>query len=272
MGGDGSAVQAVIEAERAFSARSVQDGMREAFLTYFADSVVTFGPLPVRGTEALRSGPPGPTLEWWPEVAEVSGDGTMGYTAGPYRVPLADGAAAWGHYYSVWALLDDGWRVVLDIGGPHGPVPVPADVRVPDASAPRGSGPARADGGTGEGRAAGTPLDRDRSYAAAYRAADGGDLGDVVRRFRSPRAQVYRPGLPPREAPEIPFEGGAHGTLESWEPLGGSMAASADLGYTWGRGTLRREGSVIPVGYARFWRRPPGGTWRFVVEVVLAGG
>lgn len=259
----------LVAAERAFAAQAGREGMRAAFLHWFADSVVTFSPLPARGTRALEEGPPGPHLEWWPAVAEISADGTLGYTTGPYRVPAPEGGSgAWGHYHSVWGVRPDGsWRVLLDVGGPHGAVPIPGSVHTP--SGPR----VRASPSVGAGGAPDvSPVERDGAYLRAYR----NEGREATRRFGSRRARVYRPGA-------VPVDGLAAALAEQerraerleWEVLGGGMAGSADLGYTWGQGTLSRsEGgeATRPVGYARIWRRHPDGSWRFVVEVVLAEG
>lgn len=258
------ALASLVAAERAFADLATREGMRTAFLRYFDDDVVTFGPLPVQGTRALEEGPPGPHLEWWPAVAEVSADGTLGYTTGPYRVPGSDGVpAAWGHYHSVWARGADGaWRVVLDIGGPHGPVAPPDSVRRPEAPLAPGTGGAGGDS---------SAVAWDRAYAEAY----GREGRGATSRFGSPRARVYRPGGAPVEGLEGALaEQERAGEELDWDVLGGGGAGSADLAYTWGRGTRRAgpDEAVGSMGYARIWRRHPDGSWRFVVEVVLAGG
>ena len=48
-------VEVLAAAERAFAALSVKVGYLPAFLAYFSDEVVTFGPVPGRGKESLRA-------------------------------------------------------------------------------------------------------------------------------------------------------------------------------------------------------------------------
>jgi ketosteroid isomerase-like protein len=65
--------------------------------------------------------PDGPRLEWRPEMVELSGDGELGYTRGPWvwRGVGADGATAElaGVFNSVWRRRAGGdWRIVLDAG------------------------------------------------------------------------------------------------------------------------------------------------------------
>ncbi|MEQ9569137.1 MAG: nuclear transport factor 2 family protein [Longimicrobiales bacterium] len=247
---------AVVAAERAFSATSVAEGTRAAFLQWFAPDAVSFGPGPLRGTDHIADWPPeGPTLEWAPELAEISADGRMGYTLGPYRQSLPDGGTAWGHYHSVWRQTDAGeWRVALDIGTPHGPVPwPPGSVATP---APTSAAASRA-GHDGL-------LERDRAFAAGY-ASDGREA--AMRGFVAERARISRTGTPPWPGRAAALEAlGETDEALTWTPAGAGVADSGDLGYTWGSGTL----ATGPMSYARFWRRQPGGEWQVVVEVVAS--
>ncbi len=251
----------VIAAERAFSATSVAEGTRAAFLEWFAPDAVSFGPGPIRGTEHIAAWPPGgPTLEWAPELAEVSADGRMGYTFGPYRQALPGGATAWGHYHSMWRRDDEGaWRVALDIGTPHGPVPWPPEsVATPAPTATPAPEAVR----PGDGRA--DLLERDRAYGAAY-ASDGRDA--AAETFIAPRARVSRTGTPPWPSRSDALAAWADSDEQlTWTPDGAGVADSEDLGYTWGSGTL----GGAPMSYARFWRRGPEGAWQVVVEVVAS--
>jgi ketosteroid isomerase-like protein len=63
-------------------------------------------------------------LEWRPEIADVSGDGTMAYTIGTwdFHVRGKDSAASAGsgHYLTVWRRqADNSWKVLADIGTVH---------------------------------------------------------------------------------------------------------------------------------------------------------
>ncbi len=67
--------------------------------------------------------------------------------------------------------------------------------------------------------------------------------------------------LPLLESPEAEL---------TWEPLHAEVAASGDLGYTWGEYRLSvstSEGPRTIVGkYATIWRREPEGGWRVVMD------
>ena len=65
----GTALEALIEAERSFSRTSGEKGIREAFLTWLAPSAVVFRPGPVAGRPVYEKMDPGnpAVLTWEPE-------------------------------------------------------------------------------------------------------------------------------------------------------------------------------------------------------------
>ncbi len=265
--GDGDPLAQVIAAERAFSAAAVERGTKQAFLDFFADDAVSFGPAPVVGRDPIREGPEMPPLEWWPAAAEVSAAGDLGYTTGPYRSVGPDGVARWGHYHSVWGRqADGGWKVLIDLGGPHGEVAIPETVRTPRR--PAAGDPAGGRGARGAG-AAGL-MDADRACFAQTAAAGAAVAAE---RCAWPDARIYRF----RQAPFTEAAAAAADQRAAEERLAGSphdarVASSGDLGFTYGTGTIARTetgGEARAMSYARFWRRDGRGDWRVVVEIVL---
>jgi ketosteroid isomerase-like protein len=136
----GRPIERLIEAERAFSALSVAQGMRPAFLAYLADDGVIFRPGPINGAQSwhARKDVPG-VLEWAPEFVELSGAGDLGFSTGPwvYRASAGAKEADQGHFISVWRRSAQGaWKVVLDCGTSHGPPEHgPRDVTVSEGPA-----------------------------------------------------------------------------------------------------------------------------------------
>jgi ketosteroid isomerase-like protein len=54
-----------------------------------------------------------------------------------------------------------------------------------------------------------------------------------------------------------------------WQPLRAEVAASGDLGYTWGvaESAATKDGPFKPYGiYVTIWKRQPGGKWKFVYD------
>ena len=124
----------LLATDRAFSAMSVAQGRHHAFLAYMTDDVRLYqgAHLPILGKDAARAyfaaeenADPAyakQKLEWSPLEAEVSGDGSLGFTRGTwtYTERKADGALATstGYYVTEWRKQPDGqYKFCLDIGG-----------------------------------------------------------------------------------------------------------------------------------------------------------
>lgn len=113
--------------ELAFAA-SVAGDDREAFASFLdVDAVFVSGARATVGREAILEawkgyfGPDRAELTWSPELVELSGDGTLGLTRGPwtYRGKSAEGEVVEqsGIFNSVWRRQADGsWKVVFDAG------------------------------------------------------------------------------------------------------------------------------------------------------------
>lgn len=121
----------VLSTDRAFSARSAEKGMHDAFLFYAAPDMVKLqeGRYPVIGKENLRNSFLGVNdslfrLTWEPIKAEVSKSCDLGYTFGNYEIyDYRRDETRYGNYFTVWRKEKDGtWRWVLD-GGNSTPRP-----------------------------------------------------------------------------------------------------------------------------------------------------
>lgn len=120
------AARAIFEADVAFARMSMERGIGAAFEFFTTPESVHLpaaGPVD-RGNQAIAeamSGPPGATLNWRPESAEVATSGDFGFTYGTYeyRIPNPQGAPLvnTGRYLTVWRRRNDGaWKVAVDIG------------------------------------------------------------------------------------------------------------------------------------------------------------
>lgn len=114
----------LVEAERAFAQMAREKSTKEAFLYYMADEGVVFEPEAVNAREVWSKRPDSPALlSWEPIWADISADGSIGYTAGPweFRPEGKDGKpVAFGQYVSIWKKQKNGeFRVILDIGITH---------------------------------------------------------------------------------------------------------------------------------------------------------
>src|SRR5215471_2475227 len=122
----------LLAADRSFSALSVAQGSNAAFLAYLADDGRLFGtgnqaPLHSKAEAAKRfsdpkngnGDPKTNVLGWGPDNAEVSKDGTFGYTDGHWLFEGAPDSKGHrvrlhGHYVTVWRNVGGKWKVVAD--------------------------------------------------------------------------------------------------------------------------------------------------------------
>jgi ketosteroid isomerase-like protein len=123
--------ESMMQADRDFSSDFANRRI-EAWVSWFdtAGMQVEPGGTTPRGHEQIRAhmmrtfGDTARILAWRPTTAEVSDDGTLGYTIGTYdfHVRGRDSAASasTGHYLTVWRRQADGsWKVLADIGTQH---------------------------------------------------------------------------------------------------------------------------------------------------------
>ena len=145
---DADLARAVVCAETGFS-RAAEAGDRTAFLSFVDPDARFIGGRISRGREevgeawsALLS-PDGPSIRWRPAVVEVTEDGSMALSRGPYRTRYIDEngneVESWGHFNSVWRRNSAGrWQVVFDVGGDAGMTPTDEEIEIlagePDCS------------------------------------------------------------------------------------------------------------------------------------------
>ena len=53
----------------------------------------------------------------------------------------------------------------------------------------------------------------------------------------------------------------------SWEPLSGDIAASGDLGFTYGTYTFRNDSLTERGTYASVWKKDEHGNWKYILDV-----
>ncbi len=264
-----SPLETLLAAERAFARTSVEHGIRGSFLEFFAPDGLAFQPGPLRVRE-VYGGQPAPaarppvTLDWEPLRADVSAAGDLGWTSGPYTLKDDSGKDPTSHgwYFSVWKKQGDGaWKVVADMGVP---APAPAGPRATFAPAHAAPAPA----GAPLSREAFLALDDELSRGCAAGVAAeclAGRLHDDV--------QLNREGFAPRLGREAARAFLLRETAQpDFEPLGGELSRSGDLGYTWGRyqADAPDDARTGESGYyLRVWRRTPEG-FRVAADVAKA--
>jgi ketosteroid isomerase-like protein len=127
----------VRQAELGFAAAVAADDV-EGFAGFIAeDAVFVSGSAATRGRAAIVEswraffGPERARIEWHPELVELSGDGELGLTRGPWTLRGKDREGREiersGVFNSVWRRQPDGgWKIVFDAGCSPCPVCAPA--------------------------------------------------------------------------------------------------------------------------------------------------
>lgn len=267
-----SALMSVVESERAFARKSLEVGSRAAFMMFFADDALVFRPRPVKYKEAMKNAPPvknplEATLEWEPIWADVSIGGDLGYTTGP--AVWTDHSPAkrptyYGFYFSFWKKQPTGeWKVVFDVGtelpGPYKgsrTVPSPASVKriavqqQPSAQEQHTS-----------------LMQAESDFLASVKK---NPLSQALGEFLDLQARMYRQkSFPIVGIDSIREYFSRRPYLTSWEPSHCEVAASGDLGYSYGSYIDGSSGNTpAEKGYfLHGWKRDAANRWRLVAEI-----
>jgi ketosteroid isomerase-like protein len=128
---DTQALPRMVATERAFAAATEEIGVRDGFLTFFADDAASLDPGATGAAASVSRAKDGlvklapaklpvlARLMWQPFTGQISEDATLGWLTGPYVVlnQLSKEIDRKGAYFSVWKRQPDGtYRVWLDEG------------------------------------------------------------------------------------------------------------------------------------------------------------
>ncbi|HWA40398.1 MAG TPA: hypothetical protein VG712_02240 [Gemmatimonadales bacterium] len=237
------ALREMVRTERAFAQYADTGGTPAAFVWALRDDAITLtgeGVAQMKPMYASRRRGPA-LLSWAPSWADMSEDGTMGVTTGPWEWrPARDSAVAQrGNFLTIWVKGPERWQVALDLGV-SGDSTAHLDEEV--AEQPAGVG--------GRARLSDlVDLDKDR--------IKGDGWLEALRRLATPDVRVLRDNAVRGTGPDALT--GARSIR--FAPLGGRVAPSGDLGATWG---TWRDGNARG-SYVRIWKRTAEG-WRVVVD------
>jgi len=135
--------QEVVCAETGF-ARAAEAKDTEQFLGYvdpdarFVSGRVARGRAEVGTAWAGLLAADGPVIRWRPAIVEVTSDGNLALSRGPYRTTRTgengEVIESWGHFISTWRRNEEGtWQVVFDSGGDIGMTPTEEEIAILEA-------------------------------------------------------------------------------------------------------------------------------------------
>lgn len=267
----------VVEAERAFARYCVQNGVRAAWLEFFADDGIIFQPGPVNakdfhGKRPIQAMPPKVVLNWEPRYGDVSQAGDLAYNVGPWNLDVSVDPKVpteHGYYMSIWMKQPDGkWKVALDFGSGKG-APATADHEFGKPFQAARQYKITIDPGThstAELQALET-IDRDlQKNSMAVGALD------AYRSLIADEAKIMRAAQAPADRQSVSsFIPAARGVSLAFDPAGGAVSTSSDLGYTYGSYELQVAARTREQGYyAHVFKRNPAGRWQIVVSNIEA--
>jgi hypothetical protein len=261
---DPQALQRMVSTERAFAASAAELGVRDAFLTYFADDAVQLAAgsdgahaTAGRAKDGLRelTQPKLPLLTrlmWEPFTGHVSDDGTIGWLTGGYANLnlLTKDLVGKGAYFSVWKHQADGtWRVWIDEG-----------ISLPDVwqdASPFRVAPEPDLGSAGA---------MNETMAVAERSVAAGGAPWQARLSKDVR--LHRDGKMPFVGRDAAIEG-AQAAWQSvrYTVIKTEVAGSDDLGVALGGYDAAPAQHGI---WIRVWKRNHAGEWRIVFETSKA--
>jgi len=258
-----TALQKMVETERAFARRATETTVRQAFIDFFADESVGFEPDPVPARESLRKRTtpqqPGFQVLWEPRLGDIAASGDLGYLTGPAEYINPGKPNTYSCYFSVWKRQADGeFRVILDVGiaTPEKTPFAPGFVRSPAASEWTGR--------EARERAEASLMAADKTFAAAI-ASRGASAafastmhvaGRLNRQGTQPMTRAQAVAWLAREVVEM-----------TSEPIKVETGASDDFGYTWGKYTAKGPTQSPSGYYIRVWMRKADGSWQLVSDI-----
>jgi ketosteroid isomerase-like protein len=271
------ALTQMVEAERAFAARALVVGWKDAFLEYFSASAVGFADgQPGSAREQIAKNPDPPKdlqLIWEPRYGDVAASGELGYLTGPVRNMRASrdgGKPRFSNYASVWKRQKDGsFKVVMDVG-----INTPGAVSFP-------TGFTRA---PHKNRFTGDYDDSTPPLGTADELLNSALKTSQLRAYRPHLAE----GVRFHRQNQMPMVGVAAVTkwlasqraVSSVDSRFAEVARSGDLGYTWGTFTIaprtvtaggRGQSQTVNIQagfYVRIWVRERNGQWKVALDVL----
>lgn len=252
---------------RHIQTRGIPDALGNAFTskTLFLSSRVNT----IQGRDAavdfLRNDPIAPSaLDWEVIFADVSSDGTQGYTwsQGSFTIDIGTGATTFPGFFLIYWRRGDGgaWRIeamTYNAGGPQvGPLP-------DGFGTPNTRESPSFPGSVQRLRQAIRNTDQNFADASVRRGS-----GPAFEKFAAPNAIIV--GGPLVFGPADIGVANASGPNDviNWGPRFSDVSASGDLGFTVGDATFDIEGlGQIFTKYLTVWRRQPDGRWRYVADL-----
>jgi ketosteroid isomerase-like protein len=250
------AARSLIEAEKSFAQTSLERGIHDSFLKFFADDCVVFAPGPTNGKKLYEKfKDEDRKLFWQPVFAAIAKSGEFGITTGPWEMRRSGQPVAFGQFLSVWRKLSDGnWKVIFDTGIDHPqPTQLPENLQVVQSNV--------------EGTIDGADSALEEAERGLYKTMkQGGDSRLMI--VAAQEIRVLRDNaFPAVGAPAARVMVNADPVEVTRKTSGSAISQSRDLACRYGsyvakRGNMEEGGRFVTV-----WRLYNPGGWKVIVDL-----
>lgn len=273
-------------ADQSYADLANEIGRTEAFREFLGEGSIVFrdGRGPVDALEEYRTANfAADELTWESHYIDVSRDGDLGLTVGPYQLanPTLEEPYFFGHLVSIWKKNNGRWELMADMGaGIPGFLSLNVEPDFEDTR-PVLEETAHPVMATAEDNTMQSLIDADNLFGLAINFRGG---QRALLRYGLESTRVYLPGMAPAigaEAASSVYGAYLDNELSTTNPinltyLGGFLSTSKEMGYTYGImeantgevPLLDGEGSNFRTSYLRQWRFNGNNEWRIAVEVL----
>jgi ketosteroid isomerase-like protein len=246
------------QAESTFASRSVEVGMKEAFLEAMDNKATLFRPGPTLAKPYIAGRPDPPIrLEWRPQFVVVASSGELGLSTGPWKSTAKDGSGtpSYGQFLTVWKNGQDRWSFLIDHGVSNdGPIgwSQPLDATVADGSRPIEP--------VTDAEARFNSMSANLGIGRAYK-----DFGsNALRALRNDGPLIFDPAIVTHTSPLVLLDE----SLWTFTVTDSGTSNSGDLGWVMGRyRTTDAKGGRATGYYVRVWRSQAR-HWRVLADVL----
>lgn len=259
-------LNALIATEYAFASAAAEIGTIDAFLKFVADDGIIFRPSAVNGKTFLSNAPKKTgLLSWYPTYAGISRDGDMGFTTGPADFKKdKDSSAIWfGNFSTVWQRQSNGeFKFAIDIGNSNNKpteqyVPLKYEMASSNSSAlRRGMKRIKAD----------ELLNKDKEITMIIFKMG---VASTYKKFINEESQLLRDEYYPiiGITAITDYLSKNSGTY-TFNPIGGKISSSKDLGFTYGELTISNadKNNNGNYNYMHIWKKE-GKRWIIIIDV-----
>ena len=266
-------------ADQIYADRSAEIGRTRAFLEFLGEGSIVFRENgPVDALEEYRAADfERDQLTWESHYIDVSRDGDLGLTAGPYTSvdESGEGLELFGHLVSIWKKTGERWELMADMVAP---IPGYLSLDVEPSSEdtlPVFEETAHPVLAMSEDNTMQNLIDADNLFGLSINFRGG---QRALLRYGLENSRVYLPNMGPAVGAEVASS--VYGAyldeeLRTTNPIslthrGGFLSSSKEMGYTYGTMATATDESEpgFRAAYLRLWRLNEINEWRIAVEVL----